>query len=404
NISVTWQGAAPEIIESEIVDAIEAAVISVEGITEMTSNIRQGQATITLEFALERDIDAALQEVQSSILRVRLPPDVDPPVIRKRNPEDQPIIWLGISSSRSLRGLIELVELKIKDQFEILPGVGEVLLGGYTERNLRVWVDNSKLKANELTILDVASAMEQGHREQAAGFIENSQQEINLRMMGEGETVDDVGDILITHRGGRPIYNSNLRLSDVARIEDSLNDVRRLSRINGSPGIGLGIRKQRGANAVAVGEAVRSKMEELQRTLPDDVTIGINFDSTVFVKEAVEETEFTLFLSAIVTGIVCWLFLGSLRPTFNILLSIPTSIVGSFTILYFMGFTLNLFTLLGLALAIGIVVDDAIMVLENIYRHRDMGKPRRLAARDGAVEITFAAVAATFAVVAIFLP
>lgn len=402
--SVTWEGAAPEVIEAEIVDALEQALITIEGIKEISSNIRQGQATISVEFNLDRDVDGALQELQAAISRVRLPLEVDPPVIRKSNPEDQPILWLGVSGERSLHDLITYVDQNIKDQFQVVPGVGEINLGGFTDRNLRIWIDNQKLRQHELTVLDIRDAVERQHIEAAAGRIENDARELNLRVMGEGVTPAEVSDVLITSRGGRPIYNSTIRLRDVARVEDGLADIRRVSRVNGTPAVGIGIRKQRGTNAVEVGERVKEKMLEIRAALPKDLAIDVNFDSTVFIKESIEETNFSLVLSAVATGLVCWLFLGSLRPTFNILLSIPTSIVGSFAVIYFMGFTLNLFTILGLALAIGIVVDDAIMVLENIYRHRDMGKGRIKAALDGAEEITFAAIAASIAVIAIFLP
>ncbi len=404
SVNVIWEGAAPSVIEAEIVDRLEDAIISIEGIKDISSTIRQGQATLSIEFQLERDIDAALQEVQSATSRVILPKDVDPPTIKKSNPDDQPIIWIGISGQRSLHDLITFVDLSIQDQFKIIPGVGEVVLGGYTERNLRVLVDNTKLKKYELTILDIRDAVERGHIETAAGRIENNQQELNLRMMGEGQTPEEVGNILITSRGGKPIFESAIRIKDVAKVEDGLADIRRISRVNGIPGIGLGIKKQRGSNAVEVGNLVKQKMAELAKTLPPDMQIGVNFDSTIFIKESVEETEFTLVLSVLATAVVCWLFLGSLGPTFNIMLSIPTSIIGTFIIIHFMGFTLNFFTILGLALAVGIVVDDAIMVLENIYRHRSMGKNSVAAAREGTEEITFAAIAASIAVIAIFLP
>jgi hydrophobe/amphiphile efflux-1 (HAE1) family protein len=404
-ISTVWEGAAPEVLESEIVDRIEQAVIAVEGLTEVTSSIRQGQATLTLEFELSRPIDAALQEVQSAISRIRLPTGVDPPTLRKSNPEDQPLLWLGVySPERSLRDIIQFVELNLKDQFEILPGVGEIILGGYAERNLRVWVNNQRLKENELTILDIREAIDRGHIETAAGIIENSQQEINVRVLGEALNTSQLADIVIATRGGRPIFGKPIRLSDVATVEDGLADIRRLSRVNGIPGIGLGIKKQRGANSVDVAQTVKKRMLELQKTLPNDVKMLVNFDSTVFVEEAIAESRFTLILSVGITALVCFLFLGSFGPTFNILLSIPTSIVGTFTFIYFLGFTLNLFTILALTLAIGIVVDDAIMVLENIYRHRAMGKSAIDSARDGGDEISFAALAATVAVIAIFLP
>ncbi|MDZ4816166.1 MAG: efflux RND transporter permease subunit [Verrucomicrobiota bacterium] len=405
SISLQWPGAAPEVIETEIVDRMEQAIINVSGIKEITSNIRQGTANINIELELNRNVDAALLEVQSLVSRVRLPVDVEPPIITKNNTNDQPIMWIGVrSEKRSIRDLIVFADLNLRDKFQVLPGVGEVILGGFAERNLRIWVDNQKLKENELTVLDVQAAIRNDHVETAAGTIENQKQEINIRAMGEALTPAAVANILITQRGGRPIYNTTLRVGDVATIEDGLNDIRRISHITGVQGVGLGIKKQRGANSTEVADTVKEQLIEVQKSLPPDVEMQINFDMTTFIKESIHETTFTLWLSALLTALICYLFLGSWSSTFNILLSIPTSVIGTFTVMYFFGFTLNMFTLLGLALAIGIVVDDAIMVLENIVRHHEMGKDRVSAARDGAREITFAAVAATIAVVAIFLP
>ena len=404
-INATWSGASPEVMETEIVDKIEEQVISTQGVRDVNSQIQQGQASITLEFEIDRNIDAALTEVQSKLSNVTLPIGADTPTIVKTNPEDQPIVLLSASStSRDMHALTEYLELNIVDQLKILPGVGEVTLAGYEQRNLRVWVDNNKLKPLQLTILDVKTALENEQVEEAAGYLENSQSEFNVRTMGEGVTPEAVGAIQIKKRGGEDIYNSNIRIRDVARVEDGLDDVRHTAIVNGQPGIGIGIKKQHGANSVAIAQAVRDRLEDLRKTLPPDIKIDVNFDSSIFISDAIHETEFTLVLSAIITGLVCFLFLGSWSSTFNVLLSIPTSVMGTFAVLYFMGFTLNFFTLLGLSLAIGIVVDDAIMVLENIMRHREMGKSKVLASRDGAREITFAALAATVAVVAIFLP
>ncbi len=404
-INVTWSGASPEVMETEVVDRIEEQVLSTEGVRTVTSQIQQGQASITMEFDIDRNIDAALTEVQSKLSNVTLPSGADPATIVKSNPEDQPIVLLSASSTkRDLHALTEFLELNVVDQLKILPGVGEVTLAGYEQRNLRVWVDNNKLKPLQLTMLDVKTALQSEQVEEAAGYLENSQNEFNVRTMGEGVTPEEVGNIQIKKRGGEAIYNSNIRIKDVARVEDGLDDIRHIAVINGVPGIGIGIKKQHGANSVAVAKAVKDRLAELKKNLPSDVTIAVNFDSSVFIQDAIHETEFTLVLSALITSVVCFLFLGSVSSTANVLLSIPTSVMGTFAILYFMGFTLNFFTLLGLSLAIGIVVDDAIMVLENIIRHSEMGKSRVLAARDGAREITFAAVAATIAVVAIFLP
>ena len=404
-INATWSGAAPEVMETEIVDRIEEEVISTQGLRDVTSQIQQGQASITLEFDINRNVDAALTEVQSKLSDVQLPLGADQPTIVKSNPEDQPIVLLSASSTtRDLHALTEYLELNVVDQMKILPGVGEVTLAGYQERNLRVWVDNNKLKALQLTVLDVKNALETEQVEEAAGYLENASNEFNVRTMGEGISAAEVGALRIKKRGGESIYNSNIRIRDVARVEDGLTDIRHMAVVNGRPGIGIGIKKQHGANSVAIADAVKERLTELRKTLPPDIKIDVNFDSSIFIRDAIHETEFTLLLSALITSVVCFLFLGSFSSTVNVLLSIPTSVMGTFMVLYFMGFTLNFFTLLGLSLAIGIIVDDAIMVLENIVRHLQMGKSKVLAARDGAREITFAALAATIAVVAIFLP
>ncbi len=403
-IRVSWEGAAPEIMESELVDKIEELVISVDGVKEIRSTIRQGQANVELEFELSRDIDAALQEVQGALAELRLPLNVNPPIIRKNTTEGEPVLRIGVSGTQSPRELVDYIETFLLDQLQVIPGVGEVALFGFGERNLRLWVDTKKLKEYEFTILDLQQAIEQEHSELAAGYIENAKEEMNLRIMGEGLTVEQVANIAITHRGGQPIQDATFRLKDVARIEDGLSDVRRFVRISGAPGLVIGISKQRGANEVEVGRLVRARMAELQKSLPKGMKLQVNADFTRAVEKAVKATEHELLVAAILTALICFLFLGTWSSGFNIILAIPTSIIGTFSILYFSGFTLNTFTLLGLALAIGIVVDDAIMVLENIVRHFEMGKGKIKAAEDGSREIVFAAVATTAAVVAIFLP
>lgn len=404
DVRVSWEGAAPEIMESELVDRIEQLVISVDGLKEIRSSIRQGSASVGLEFELSRDIDAALQEVQGALGDLRLPLNVNPPTIQKNTTEGEDILRIGVSGTQSPRELMDYVETFLTDQLQVIPGVGEVSLYGYGQRNLRLWVDTKKLQEYELTILDLQQAVEQEHTELAAGYIENSENEMNLRVMGEGLTVEQVANIPITHRGGQPIQDITILLKDVSRVEDGLSDIRRIVRISGEPGVSIGISKQRGANEVEVGHLIRAKMEELQQSLPAGMKLQVNTDLTRPVEQAVEATEHELMTAAILTALICFLFLGTWSSGFNIILSIPTSIIGTFTILYFSGFTLNTFTLLGLALAIGIVVDDSIMVLENIVRHFEMGKDRVKAAEDGSREIIFAAVATTAAVVAIFLP
>ncbi len=404
SIRVNWEGVAPEYMETEIVDRVEKEIIAVEGLKEVISSIRQGNANIQLEFDIDRDIDVAVQEVQTALSQLRLPIGVDPPVLRKNNPDESPILWLGLSGNMTQFELFRLADQLVLDRIQLVDGVGEVFVGGSAERNLRIYVDNNKLNQYELTILDVRNAIQQDHAEGASGYLENQENSYNLRTMGEAQSIEQMEKIRITRRGGGPIYLSKITLSDVATVENGLNDAQRINRVNGREAITIGIKKQTGANEVQVAENLRAEIEEINNNLPEGVRVNVNFDGTRFTKEAIEETQFTLILSAILTAMVCWLFLGNWSSTLNVILSIPTSIIGTFIIIYFMGFTLNLFTLLALSLAIGIVVDDNIMILENIIRHFEMGKDRVRAARDGARQITFAAVAASVAIVAIFLP
>ncbi len=404
-VSISWEGAAPEVMETEVTDVVEDAVVGIQGVKEISSSSRQGQSIVSIEFELNKDIDVALQEVQTKLAQAQrnLPRDIDPPIITKTNPEDNPIIWLSLSGNRDRKYLMEYTENFLKDQFTTIPGVGEVFLGGFVEPSLRVWLDREKLYKNELTIDDISYAIISGHSEVPAGRIENTKHERTVRVLGEAESVEEFENIIIPARSGVPLWRT-FRIKDVARVEDGLADIRRISRTNGIPSVGLGIRKQRGTNAVEVARAVKKKVEELRRNLPEGLELNVNFDSTRFIEENSRELLFMLVLSALLTSFVCWLFLGSFSSAFNIIIAIPTSIVGSFLILYFLGFTLNTFTLMGLSLAIGIVVDDAIMVLENIVRHREEGMPRVKAAIVGAREITFAALAASIAILAIFLP
>jgi len=406
SIRVDYPGAAPEVIETNVVDVIEDAVMTVEGVRSVSSTARYATTSISVEFELSRNITDALQEVQNKVAAAQrlLPSDIEPPVISKTNPEDQPILWMSVTSERhSLRELMRYVKDTLKDRFSSVTGVGEITLGGYVEPNLRVWVAGAELSRYELAVTDVLNAIKSEHSELPAGQIVTGSKEYDVRTLGEVKTAQEFEKIVINQRGGQPIY-SRIVLKQVAEVEDGLDDIRRISRANGERAVGIGIRKQRGSNTVAVAQGVKQRMAEVAKALPEGMHIAVNFDTTKFIEDSVDEFKLALVLSALATALVCWLFLGSWTATLNVILAIPTSIVGTFIVLYFFGFTLNTFTLLGLSLAIGIVVDDAIMVLENIVRHREQGKNRVQAALVGSRQITFAAVAATLAVVAIFLP
>lgn len=401
SVNVPWEGAAPEVVENDVVEILEEALVQVEGVRSITSSSRQGSASITVELDIARDVDLALQDVQTKISQAqqRLPRDMDPPVISKTNPEDQPIMWVGISGPFPQRVLSDYARYRVKEKLQTVPGVGEITLGGYLERNVRIWLDASHLDEKGLTVSDVIAALRREHVELPAGRLETAGREVNVRVLGEALDLATLRSIVVREVAGSPVY-----LEDVALVEDGFEDLRRLSRVNGQPAQGLGIRKQRGSNAVAVARGVRQELERIRKTLPEGMSLGINFDSTKFIEDSVQEIELELVLSVLLTAFVCWLFLGSISSTLNVVLAIPMSLLGTIAVIYFLGFTLNTFTLLALALAVGIVVDDAIMVLENIFRHGEMGKDRVRAAREGTAEITFAALAATLAVVAIFIP
>lgn len=404
NITVTYEGAAPEVVESELIDPMEQNLLSVEGIQEMRSTVQLGQGNITLTFDISRNIDAALQEVQTALSSVRYPLDVDPPVIRKQNPEESPIMFIGVSSDRPIRDVLIWVDTYLLDQFRFLPGIGEVSIGGYSTRNLRIWPNLEKLKKYELTITDLVDTLKSQHMETAAGQYSNGQIEFRVRWLGEARTPEQVAQLRILRRGGQIIQDKLYTIGDVATVEDGLSDLRRTARIGGKDAVSISIRKQRGGNEVALAKSVRERIEKLQKTIPKDYKLQLNVDFTKATEAVVHTTQEKLWVAALVTILVCFLFLGSLSAAINILFSIPTSIVGTLLVLYFSHFTLNIFTLLALTLSISIVVDDAIMLLENIVRHYRMGKSPTHAAYDGAVEILPAAMAATLAVMAVFLP
>jgi multidrug efflux pump len=400
SVSVTWEGAAPEVMENDVVEILEEALVQVEGLKTITSSSRMGSANITLELDLSRNVDLALQDVQTKVSQAqrRLPRDLDPPIISKSNPEDQPIMMVALSGPYPQRVLSDYLRYRLKEKLQTIPGVGEISVGGL-ERNVRLWLDASKMDEREVTVNDVLAALTREHVEIPAGRLETTGREVNIRVLGEAIDLETFRHIVIRENNNSPVY-----ISDVALVEDGFEDVRRLQRVNGVPAQGISIKKQRGANAVAVAKQVRKALTEFQRYLPTGMTVGVNFDSTKFIEESVQEIEMELLLSVILTALVCWMFLGSFSSTLNVILAIPMSLLGTVAIIYFLGFTFNTFTLLAMALAVGIVVDDAIMVMENIYRHAEGGKGLVQAALEGTHEIAFAALAATLAVVAIFIP
>jgi hydrophobe/amphiphile efflux-1 (HAE1) family protein len=406
NVSLSWEGAAPEIMENEVVDPIEEALMTVSDIKTVTSTSRYGTAQVTAEFSLSKNIDVAVQEVQTRIAQAQrnLPTDMDPPIVQKVNPEDQPIITVGVSGTAPYKDMSSFVQDVAQDRLQTVPGAGNVSPNGFVAPNLRVWLKPEKLRDLQLTVDDVVAAIQAQHSETPGGVLEGTEEEQNVRVMGEATSVDEFRDITIPSRVGQGILWKTLRIKDIADVEEGLADVRSISRVNGETSIGLGIQKQRGANAVEVAREVRARVKELNAVAPPGVKVGINYDTTGFIEDNVHELILTLGLAVLFTAIVCWLFLGSWSSTFNVILAIPTALGGTVLVMYFLGFTLNTITLMAISLVVGIVVDDAIVVLENISRHREEGATLIQAAVRGAREIMFSVIVISSAVIAIFLP
>jgi hydrophobe/amphiphile efflux-1 (HAE1) family protein len=400
-VSLSWPGAAPPAIERQIVEPIEQAISQVEGVTSIASQARSGSARITATFDMSRDVDLALQDIQARVAQTQrsLPKDVEAPTISKSNPDDTAILTLGVSGPFSRQMLADVAHYQVQQRLQTVPGVGQITLNGVVDRNVRIWLDASRLAEKGVVATDVISAISREHVEVPGGQLITGGRALDVRLLGEALDLATFRKLVVKKSKPAPVY-----LEDVAIVEDGFADATTIARLDGVPFQALGVLKQRGTNAIAVATAVRARVAEIQSSLPPGMKVDILFDSTIFIEESVHEIELELGMAVVLTAFVCWLFLGSLSSTMNVVLAIPMSLLGTIAVAYFVGFTLNTFTLLGLSLAVGLVVDDAVMVMENIFRHAEMGKSRKVAAAEGTKEITFAALAATLAVIAIFLP
>jgi hydrophobe/amphiphile efflux-1 (HAE1) family protein len=419
SVSVSWPGASPAAIEREIVEPLEQSISQVEGVKSMSSKASADTGRITVVFDMSRDVDLALQDVQARVGSATrsLPKDVAPASVSKSNPDDQAIVTIGVTGPFSAQILADVARYQVQEKLQTVAGVGQITLSGYVDRNVRIWLDASRLAEKGVVANDVISAIRTEHVEVPGGQLETGGRALDVRLLGEALDLEQFRKLVVKRAkpptsgaagsvaaadpgaGSSPVY-----LEDVADVEDGFADKTSLARLDGVPLQAMGVLKQRGTNAVAVAKGVRERVAEIQRTLPEGMKVLVLFDQTIFIEESVHELELELGMAVVLTAIVCWLFLGSFSSTVNVVLAIPMSLLGTIAVVYFLGFTLNTFTLLGLSLAVGLVVDDAVMVMENIYRHAEMGKDRVKAAADGTKEITFAALAATLAVIAIFLP
>ncbi|MEK7223885.1 MAG: efflux RND transporter permease subunit [Pseudomonadota bacterium] len=402
-VTTTLQGADPDIVDKNITDIIEEACNQVPGVKSIISNSSLGASVVGIEFELEKNLDVAYQEVKAKVDAVvkRLPDDADPPVVRKVEVGATAVIWVALEGDRTLQQLNSYAEEVIKPRFETINGVGDVLIGGQIKRTIRIWLDNERLHAFNLSPLDVRNAFAREHISIPGGFLQGQSRELLIKFDAEFETVKAMDRLVVAYRQGAPVY-----LRDVAKVEDGMEDARKLARYNGKPAVGLGVVKSSGANTVAVVEAVKARVEkEIRPALPPGLTINYSSDDSISIRQSIEALQEHLLLGTLFAAIMVFLFLKSGRSTLIIVIAIPVSLMATFAVMYFAGYTLNKITLLGLLLLIGVVVDDAIVVLENIFRHREEDHEAVVkAAIHGSDQVIFAVLASTLTLVSIFLP
>ena len=403
SVTTVLSGANPEIVDASITSIIETRVNSIPGIEHIRSTSSPGVSVIAITFKLDKNIDIAFNEVQAKVNQTlrRLPDDADPPVVAKMETGASAVFWMSLQGDRTLQQLNQYARNIIKKRLETVDGVGEVLIGGERKRVIRVDVDVARLAALKLTAQDLLQAFGREHAQYPGGFIVSRGSENMIKLDLEYHRVEDFPGMVVAYRDGAPV-----RLGDVAQVTDALEDYRSLARFNGEPAVGIGIVKIANANTIAVIDEVKRRLEEeIIPQLPAGMKISISSDHSTFIQEMIDALNEHIITGTLLAAIIVWLFLKSFRSTVIIALAIPVSLLGAVAVMYFQGFTFNTMTLLALLLLIGIVVDDAIVVLENIYRHREELDPDPMsAAVNGTNQVVFAVLASTFTLVAIFAP
>jgi multidrug efflux pump len=348
-------------------------------------------SNITLEFTLDRDLETAAQDVRDKVSRVRgrLPQDIEEPVVTKQDADAQPFFWLALSGDNyDLLQLSDVADREVKTRLQSLPGVGRAMIFGERRYSMRIWLSPMALAAHDLTVQDVQEAVRSRNVEIPAGRIESDRREFTVRSMGELKTPDEFGDLTVANQNGQLV-----KLKDLARVELGPENDRSVLRYKGISAVAIGVVRQSKANLIEVSDAIQAELPNIQEALPPGVEINVGFDGARFVRRSIQEAEETLILAGILVVIIIFIFLRNPRATVIPGLAIPVSIVAAFGMMYFLGFTINNFTLLALILAIGIVVDDAIIVMENAYRHQEeLGETPVDAARKGTSEIAFAVI------------
>ncbi len=402
SVRTVYKGASPQVIESQITQPLEDSIAGIEGVRTLKSSSREEVSQITVEFVPERNVDAAANDVRDRVARVRarLPEAADDSVVAKIEADAQAILWMALSSqSHSALEISDYADRYIADRLKTLPGVASVIIGGERRYAMRIWIDRDRLAAYGLTPQDVEQALTRQNVEIPSGRIESSQREFTVLAEADLRNAEQFSNMIIRESGGYAV-----RLKDVGSARLGALDERNVIRRNGQPGVGLGIVKQSTANTLSVAQAAKAEMEKVRSGLPAGMKLEVAFDSSIFIERSIKSVYRTMAEAVLLVVLVIFVFLRSWRATLIPFVTIPVSLIGAFFFMFLMGFSVNVLTLLGLVLAIGLVVDDAIVVLENCHRHIEMGKPPLQAAKEGSREIAFAVVAMTLTLAAVFAP
>jgi multidrug efflux pump len=402
SVSVTYPGAAAAVVERDVTQIIEDNLSGIEDVELITSTTRDGFAQIDVEFELARDLDAAAADVRDKVAAVRqdLPDEIEEPVISKASADAQAIMWITLTSDElDRRALTDFAIRTLIDPLSIVPGVAQVIIGGERRYAMRIWLDTGRMAARSVTVQDVVNALRTENIEPPGGRLETGESELVIRLDTKLQDVPDFEELVVRTAGAGQIV-----LGDVAQVELGAESYRSAVYRNGEPAIGLGIVRQSGSNVLNVAGQVRAELERLAPLVPDDISLNISYDQSRFIEETIEGVLWTLAITALLVVIVIYLFLGSLKGTLVPAATIPASLLASFLVLYALGFSINTLTLLALVLAVGLVVDDAIVVLENVVRLREQGMGRLAAAVRGAGQVSLAVIATTAVLVAVLLP
>ncbi len=402
SVTTIYRGASAEVVESRITEPLEEQLSAIDGIRVLKSSSKEEASRITIEFNLERDPDEAANDVRDRVSRARdrLPDEVDEPIIAKEEADASPVLWLTFTSDRFSRTeLTDVVDRIAKQRIQTVPGVGTIFIGGERRFAMRLWLDPDKLASYQLTAGDVETALREQNVDVPGGRIESFAREFTVRTQGELSDAAAFEDLIVATRG-----NSQIKLKDVGRAELGSEDYRTRTFFNGTPTVGLGIVRQSKSNLLEVADGVKNLIPVIKAELPDGITVNVGYDSSVFVQRSVNEVYKTFFEAFLIVIVVIFLFLRDWRAVFIPITAIPISIIGTFAVISALGFSINLLTLLALVLAIGLVVDDAIVMLENIYRRIEEGETKVQASVLGARQVAFAIIASTFTLSAVFLP